>query len=81
MCKDYISFQWFSNLRFRLNLLNNITQLFCDLVWCWFLFTYCLFELLWVDKQVTEETEAQQVEDSEQELAEGKLCPWSLFFT
>jgi hypothetical protein len=31
---------------------------------------------MWLDEQVTEEPEAQQVEDSEQELSEGKLCPW-----
>jgi hypothetical protein len=31
----------------------------------------CLFVLLWVDKQAIEEPEAQQVEDSEQELAES----------
>jgi hypothetical protein len=42
---------------------------------------YCLFVLLLVDEQVIEEPEATQVEDSEQELAEGKLCPWPLFFT
>jgi hypothetical protein len=36
---------------------------------------YCLFVLLLVDEQVIEEPEATQVEDSEQELAEGKLCP------
>jgi hypothetical protein len=30
---------------------------------------------------VTEELEAHQVDDSEQELGEGKLCPWPLFFT
>jgi hypothetical protein len=35
----------------------------------------CLFVLLRVDEQVAEETGAQQVENSEQELAEGKLCP------
>jgi hypothetical protein len=35
----------------------------------------CLFVLLRVDKQVIEEPEAQQVEDSKQELVEGKLCP------
>jgi hypothetical protein len=35
---------------------------------------------MWVDKQVTEEPETQQVENTEQELVEGKLCPWSLFF-
>jgi hypothetical protein len=35
----------------------------------------CLFVLLCVDEQVTEEPGAEQVEDPEQELAEGKLCP------
>jgi hypothetical protein len=35
---------------------------------------YCLFVLLRVDEQVTEESETLQVEDSEEELAEGKLC-------
>jgi hypothetical protein len=35
----------------------------------------CLFVLLRVDEQVTEEPGAQQVDNSEQELAEGKLCP------
>jgi hypothetical protein len=33
------------------------------------------FVLLLVDEQVTEEPEPPQLEDSEQELAEGKLCP------
>jgi hypothetical protein len=41
----------------------------------------CLFVLLQVDGQVTEDLEAQQVETTEQELVEGKLCPWSLLFT
>jgi hypothetical protein len=36
---------------------------------------YCLFVLLLVDEQVGEELGASQVEDSEQELAKGKLCP------
>jgi hypothetical protein len=36
---------------------------------------YYLFVLMRVEEQVTEEPEASQVEDSEQELAEGKLCP------
>jgi hypothetical protein len=40
----------------------------------------CMFVLLQVDKQENEEPEAQQVEDSEQELAEGKLCSWSYSF-
>jgi hypothetical protein len=35
----------------------------------------CLFVLLRVDKQVIEEPRNQQVEDNEQELIEGKLCP------
>jgi hypothetical protein len=38
------------------------------------LYLYCLFVLLRVDEQVTEEPEAPQVEDSKQELAKGKLC-------
>jgi hypothetical protein len=41
----------------------------------------CLFVLLWVDGQATEDLGAQQVENTEQELVEGKLCPWSLLFT
>jgi hypothetical protein len=39
------------------------------------LLLYCVFVLMRVDEQVTEEPEAPQIEDSEQELAEGKLCP------
>jgi hypothetical protein len=39
------------------------------------------FVLLRVDEQVIEEPGAQKVEDSKQELTEGKLCRWSLFFT
>jgi hypothetical protein len=34
----------------------------------------CLFVLLRVDEQVTKEPKAQQVEETEQELAEGMLC-------
>jgi hypothetical protein len=41
----------------------------------------CLFLLLWVDEQVIEEPGTQQVENTEQELIKGMLCPWSLFFT
>jgi hypothetical protein len=41
----------------------------------------CLFVLLRVDGQVTKDPEAQQVETTEKELVEGKLCPWSLLFT
>jgi hypothetical protein len=43
--------------------------------------SYWLFVLLRVDEQVTEEPKAPQVEDSEQELAEGKLCPRSHYLT
>jgi hypothetical protein len=35
----------------------------------------CLFLLLRVDEQVTEDPGVQQVENTEQELIEGKLCP------
>jgi hypothetical protein len=35
----------------------------------------CLFVLWRVDEQVTEDPEAQQVETTEHELVEGKLCP------
>jgi hypothetical protein len=35
----------------------------------------CLFVLLRVDEQVSEEPRETQVEDTDQELAEGKLCP------
>ena len=41
----------------------------------------CLFVLLRIDEQAIEEPGAQQVENSKQELTEGKLCPCSLFFT
>jgi hypothetical protein len=34
-----------------------------------------LFVLLRVDEQVTEDPGTQQVENSKQELIEGKLCP------
>jgi hypothetical protein len=34
----------------------------------------CLFVLLQVDMQVTEDPETQQVDTTEQELVEGKLC-------
>jgi hypothetical protein len=36
---------------------------------------HCLVVLLRVDEQVTKEPRARQVEDTEQELIEGKLCP------
>ena len=35
----------------------------------------CLFVLLRVDEQATEEPGAQQVENTKLELIEGKLCP------
>jgi hypothetical protein len=35
----------------------------------------CFFVLLLVDEQATEDPVAQQVENTEQELVEGKLCP------
>jgi hypothetical protein len=35
----------------------------------------CLLVLLRVDEQVTEDLEARQVENTEQELVEGKFCP------
>ena len=36
---------------------------------------HCLFVLLRVDEQDTEDPCVQQVEVAEQELIEGKLCP------
>jgi hypothetical protein len=35
----------------------------------------CMFVLMRVDEQVTEDPEVQLVETAEQELVEGKLCP------
>jgi hypothetical protein len=35
----------------------------------------CLFVLLRVDEQATEDPGVQQVKTDEQELVEGKLCP------
>jgi hypothetical protein len=35
----------------------------------------CLFVLLRVDEQTTEDPGVQQVDNSEEELVEGKLCP------
>jgi hypothetical protein len=40
----------------------------------------CMFVLMRVDEQATEDPGAQQIEVAEQELIEGKLCPWSLPF-
>jgi hypothetical protein len=39
------------------------------------------FVLLRVDEQAIEDPGVQQVEVAEQELIEGKLCPWPLLFT
>jgi hypothetical protein len=46
-------------------------------VWCDvnFPFILCMFVLMRVDEQVTEDLGAQQIEVVEQELVEGKLCP------
>jgi hypothetical protein len=35
----------------------------------------CLFVLLRVDEQATEDPGVRHVDNSKQELAEGKLCP------
>jgi uncharacterized membrane protein len=35
----------------------------------------CMFVLMRVDEQATEDPGVQQVETAEQELVEGKLCP------
>jgi hypothetical protein len=42
---------------------------------------YVCIMLMWVDEQATVDSEVQQVEVAEQELIEGKLCPWSLTFS
>jgi hypothetical protein len=39
-----------------------------------------LFVLWRVDEQANEDPGTQQVENTEQELIEGKLCPWPLLF-
>jgi hypothetical protein len=46
-------------------------------VWCDvnFSFMLCMFVLMRVDEQVTEDLGLQLVETAEQELVEGKLCP------
>jgi hypothetical protein len=41
----------------------------------------CLFVLLRVDEEATEDPGVRQVDKSEQEIVEGKLCPWPLLFT
>jgi hypothetical protein len=49
---------------------------FCSFVWCDVTFAIpCLFVLLRVDEQATEDPGVQQVESAERELVEGKLCP------
>jgi hypothetical protein len=48
----------------------------CFVVWCDVNFAIpCLFGLLRVDEPSTEDPRVQQVETTEQELVEGKLCP------
>jgi hypothetical protein len=48
----------------------------CSHVWCDFNFSYTMFVvLLQVDEQATEDPGTQQVENTEQELVEGELCP------
>jgi hypothetical protein len=46
-------------------------------VWCDvnLSFILCMFVLMRVDEQTTEDPRVQQVETAEQELVEGKLCP------
>jgi hypothetical protein len=39
-------------------------------------FIICMFVLMRVDEQATEDPGVQQVETAEQELIEGKLCSW-----
>jgi hypothetical protein len=41
-------------------------------------FIVCLFVLWPVEEPVTEDPGEQQIEVAEQELIEGKLCPWPL---
>jgi hypothetical protein len=57
-----------------------LCSLFLCLVWCWFWLYYVCIVLMRVDEQATVESEVQQIEIAEQELIEGKLCPWSLTF-
>jgi hypothetical protein len=47
----------------------------CSIVWCDVSFAIiCMFVLMRVDEQATEDPGVQQVETVEQELVEGKLC-------
>jgi hypothetical protein len=48
----------------------------CFIVWCDVNFALlCMFVLMRVDEQATEDLGVQLVETAEQELVEGKLCP------
>jgi hypothetical protein len=38
----------------------------------------CMFVLMWVDEPATKDPGVQQEETAEQELIEGKFCPWPL---
>jgi hypothetical protein len=49
--------------------------LFTCLVDANFLYILCMFVLMRVDEQATENLGLQLVETAEQELVEGKLCP------
>ena len=49
-------------------------------MWCLFMLYYVCIVLMRVDEQATEDSGVQLVEIAEQELIEGKLCPWSLTF-
>jgi hypothetical protein len=40
-----------------------------------------MFVLMWVEEPVTEDPGDQQIEVAEQDLIEGKLCPWFTFVT
>jgi hypothetical protein len=55
--------------------------LFTCLMWCLFMLYYVCIVLMRVDEQAIVESEVQNVEVAEQELIEGKLCPWSLTFS
>jgi hypothetical protein len=59
--------------------LRHSAKKLCPVVHVWcdvnFPFILCMFVLMRVDEQVTEDLGAQQIEVAEQELVEGKLCP------
>ena len=46
-----------------------------DVMLIYAMLCYVCIVLMRVDEQATVESEVQQVETSEQELVEGKLCP------